>query len=377
MANDVNITIVGAGVVGLAIASHLSSTHENIYVLEQHRHFGQETSSRNSEVIHSGIYYPKDSMKARFCVRGKEMLYDLCPRVGIPFRQSGKLIVATSEEEIPELDKLNEKANNNGVYDLEFLNQDEIKELEPNIFGLRAIFSPSTGIIDSHALMKYFENQGIEHGVNMAYRSTVKSISQIEGGYRIGIQDEGGNAFSFTTTMLINCAGLESYNISQMVGIADEEYKIHFCKGEYFTVDPPKNRLVGRPVYPVPMKKLVGLGVHATVDMGDGLKLGPNAIYLSENIYDHTVDASHKMDFLNSAKKFMPFLELEDLSVDMAGLRPKIQAPGQSVKDFIIRHEKDRGFPLFINLIGIESPGLTSAMAIAEYVEKLISDTTN
>ena len=369
---DIQITIIGAGVVGLAIAEHLSKTYDNIFVIERHEHFGQETSSRNSEVIHSGIYYPHESFKAKFCVSGRDMLYDLCPDAGIPFRKCGKLIVATTEEEVTELDVLLEKAKKNGVHDLVFMNTQEIKEMEPNVFGIRALYSPSTGIIDSHALMKYFENTSRSRGVEFAYKSTVNKIDLINDSYKVDIMDGDGATFSFTSSMVINCAGLESDNIARMVGINDPSYKIHFCKGDYFTINPPKNRLVNRLVYPVPFKKLVGLGIHATVDMGDGLKLGPDATYLEENVYDYKVNESSKEKFLLAAKRFLPFLELGDLNPDMSGMRPKVQARGESVKDFIIRNEVDRGYKNFINLIGIESPGLTSSMAIAEYVKELL-----
>ena len=369
---DVNITIIGAGVVGLAIASQLSLKYQNVYVIEKNLQFGQEVSSRNSEVIHSGIYYPKGSLKAKLCVRGNQLLYELCERESIAHRKCGKLIVANSAEEESELEALCQKGWNNGVEHLSILDKDQVAGLEPNIRASRALYSPSTGIIDSHGLMKYLENSAHVRGVEMVYGTRVTGIKKENGAYLLHLKDISGELFSFTTSILINCGGLESDLIAEKAGIHDKAYRIHFCKGEYFKVNPPKNKLVSRLVYPVPGRKLVGLGIHATVDLAGGLKLGPSAFYLNENKYDYSINEDNSIHFFNAARDFFPFLAHEDLTPDMAGIRPKIQALGDPVRDFIIRNERDRGFPGFINCIGIESPGLTSALAIAEYVEELL-----
>ena len=370
---DVNITIIGSGVVGLAIASHLSSRYENIFVIEKHKHFGQETSSRNSEVIHSGIYYQEDSLKAKLCVRGKELLYKTCIEEEIQYNKCGKLIVATVEKELIALVELQKKAIKNHVYDLQMLDSQQILELEPNISAIKGLFSPSTGIIDTHGLMKHFEKTSINNGVDFAYHSEVRQISKQNGGYLLNIKDADGGSFTFSSAIVINCAGLESDKIANLLKKKnEEEYKIYFCKGEYFKINPPKNRMVNRLIYPVPGQKLVGLGIHSTIDLSGGLKLGPSAFYLDQNEYDYTVNAENGYEFYKSAKKFLPFIEPEDISPEMAGIRPKIQAPGSDAKDFIIKNEVEDGFKNFINLIGIESPGLTSSMAIAEYLEELI-----
>jgi len=374
MNTDVNITIIGAGVVGLAIAEYLSYRYDNIFVLEKNISFGQETSSRNSEVIHSGLYYPKDSLKAKLSLRGNKLIYNLCAKEDIPFNKCGKLIVATDKIEEKELDLLFVNAKGNGIDDLRFLNRDEIIALEPNISGIKALYSPSTGIIDSHGFMKYFEIKSKANGVEFAYLSKVNSIEKINEYYEISINDSNNQNFTFTTSIIINSAGLEAENISKLVGIEDESYKTYFCKGEYFSIKPPKNKLVSRLVYPVPNKNLTGLGIHSTIDLGGGLKLGPNVIYLEKNEYDYSVDEKHKEDFFQSAKKYLPFLSFDDLQIEMAGIRPKIQAPGSKTRDFIIRNEAKKGYTNFINLIGIESPGLTAAMAIAEYMEGIIID---
>jgi len=371
---DADITIIGAGVVGLAIAENVSKTHNNVFLIEKHTSFGQETSSRNSEVIHAGIYYTKDSLKARLCVEGKWMIYDYCKKYDIPFNNCGKLIVATSEEEISVIEGIRLTALKNGVDDLSFLEREQISELEPNIFALKALFSPSTGIVDSHSLMKQYETNSYNNGCQIVYGSEVTGISQIENGYKINLFDADKNNYSFTTRIIINSAGLTSDKVSEMVGISDDSLKIHFCKGEYFRINPPKNRLINRLIYPVPHQKMEGIGIHVTIDIGGGVKLGPDVKYLESNIYDYKVTPSKQEAFYKSAKKFLPFLEFDDIAPEMAGIRPKIQKPGEPLRDFYIMEETIRGYPGFINLIGMESPGLTSSIAIAKYVNGLIND---
>ena len=371
---DTDITIIGAGVVGLAIAENVSKTHNNVFLIEKHLSFGQETSSRNSEVIHAGIYYTKDSLKARLCVEGKWMIYDYCKKYDIPFNNCGKLIVATSEEEISVIKGIRLTALKNGVDDLLFLEREQISELEPNIFALKALFSPSTGIVDSHSLMKQYETNSYNNGCQIVYGSEVAGISQIENGYKINLLDTDKKNYSFTTRIIINSAGLTSDKVSEMVGIKDDSLKILFCKGEYFRINPPKNRLINRLVYPVPHQNMEGIGIHVTIDMGGGVKLGPDVKYLESNIYDYKVTASKQEAFYKSVKKFLPFLEFDDIAPEMAGIRPKIQKPGEPLRDFYIMEETSRGYPGFINLIGMESPGLTSSIAIAKYVNGLIND---
>jgi L-2-hydroxyglutarate oxidase LhgO len=369
---DAGLTIIGAGVVGLAMAEKLSRDHENVFVLEKHFTFGQETSSRNSEVIHAGIYYPANSLKASLCFRGKRMLYDFCDKYEVPYNNCGKIIIATTQEEIQELEGIQANAARNGVDDLISLDRQGILNYEPNVFGLKGIFSPGTGIIDSHRLMKQLETNAINNGCQIVYGSAVTGLKKISQGYEITLSDSDKQEFKFTSSKVINSAGLESDNVAAMVGISDEKIKIHFCKGEYFRMKPPKNKLVKRLVYPVPHKNMEGIGVHVTIDMDGGVKLGPDVTYLKENVCDYSVTKSKQEAFYLSAKKFLPFLEFDDIVPEMAGIRPKIQKSGEPARDFYIAEESARGFPGFINLIGMESPGLTASLAIAEYVSKLI-----
>ena len=369
---DSEITIIGAGVVGLAIAAKLSENCNNVFVIERNKTFGQETSSRNSEVIHAGIYYPANSLKAKLCVEGNRLLYDFCKKHEVPFNNCGKLIVATIKEEYELLNDLKQKAFNNGVDDIRFVNQNEIHELEPNIKCISALFSPSTGIIDSHSLMKQLKTNAINHGVQFVYGAKVMGINKMENGYEIRINDSDGKEYSFNTQKVINSAGLESDKISNMVGLYDESLKIKFCKGNYFRINPPKSKLVTRLVYPVPNPNMEGIGIHVTIDMGGGVKLGPDVEWMEENIYDYSVNKSLHSSFFESARKFLPFLEFEDISPEMSGIRPKVQKPGEPIRDFYIQEESEKGYPGFVNLIGIESPGLTSCLSIANYVENLL-----
>lgn len=369
---DSDLTIIGAGVVGLAIASKLSKKYSNVFVIEKHHLFGQETSSRNSEVIHAGIYYPKGSLKAKLCVEGKEMLYEFCNKYEIPYSNCGKLIVATNAAEEPALDDIKQKAINNGVHDLRFLNQEEILELEPNIFATKALFSPSTGIIETHSYMKQLETLSVNNGTQMVYHTQVTDIKKIEDGYQIHLKEVDGSTFNFTSKRIINSAGLESDLISNMLGMQDDKLKINFCKGQYFKINPPKNKLLNRLVYPVPDPNLENLGIHVTVDLSKGVKLGPDVNFLETNEYDYKVNHDSQNDFYQSVKRFLPWLKFDDLSPEMAGIRPKTQKQGGPVTDFYIQEESKQGFPGFINLIGMESPGLTASLAIADYVDTLL-----
>jgi L-2-hydroxyglutarate oxidase LhgO len=368
---EADITIIGAGVIGLAIAEKISGKYSNIFVIEKHPTFGQETSSRNSEVIHAGIYYPQGSLKAQLCVEGKSLLYDYCRENDIPVNNCGKLIVATSQEEIAVINGIKENAALNGVV-LEIMEQDRIVALEPSIIALKALFSPTTGIVDTHSLMKRFETNILNQGGQIVYGSEVTGIKKIQRGYEISLLDADKKNYSFTSAIVINSAGLTSDKISEMAGMKDEKLSINFCKGEYFRINPPKNRLINRLIYPVPHQNMEGIGIHVTIDMGGGVKLGPDVTYLESNVYDYHVDPAKQEAFWRSAKKFLPFLEYDDIAPDMAGIRPKTQKKGEPIHDFYIMEESARGNPGFINLIGMESPGMTACLAIANYVNRLI-----
>jgi L-2-hydroxyglutarate oxidase LhgO len=369
---DAETTIIGAGVIGLAIAQKFSENSKDVFIIERHSTFGQETSSRNSEVIHAGIYYPKGSLKASLCLKGKKMLYEYCAKYNVPVNHCGKLIVATSEKEIPVVNEIKRNAEGNGVDDLVEIGSDRIKEMEPNIFALKALFSPSTGVVDTHSLMKQYETNIVNSGGQIVYGSEVKGIRRIAGGYEVTLCESDQSLYTFSTRRLINSAGLTADKIAALIGITDESLKIRFCKGEYFRLRNPKNKLIQRLIYPVPVKDLEGIGVHVTLDITGGVKLGPDVTWLDSDIIDYKVDPLKQKTFFEDARKFLPFLEMDDISPEMAGIRPKLQVPGGPLRDYYIREESERGFPGFINLIGMESPGLTSSLAIADYVYSLI-----
>lgn len=369
----VDVTIIGAGIIGLSIAAQLATKAKEVCVLERNETFGLEVSSRNSEVIHAGIYYPEGSMKAKMCVEGKDMIYELCEKHKIPHKRLGKLIVACDSEELKEMEALLKSGERNGVEDLRILSSQEIRTMEPHIKAVAAIFSPSTGIIDSHALMEYCVKKARENGAMIAYKSTVVGIEKVNEGYKVSVEEPDGN-FSFVTKVLINCAGLNSDKIAELVGIdiTRAGYNIHFCKGEYFQVSHGKNSLVKRLIYPIPPSRDGVLGIHVTLDLQGRMRLGPNARYVEK--IDYTIDSSQKEAFYNSVVRFLPFIDYHDLEPEMAGIRPRLEDHGGNFRDFVVRHEYDRDLPGFINLIGIESPGLTASPALAKYVTNIVEE---
>jgi len=364
-----DFVVVGAGVIGLAIAGKLAGSNKDIIVVEKHPSFGRETSSRNSEVIHAGIYYSEDSLRAKLCVEGKRLLYEFCRKYNVPHRKLGKLIVATDEKESDILEELLQKGKNNGVDDLSLLTEKELKRTEPNVRAVSALYSPSTGIIDTHSLMKRLESSAQDKGVVFAYGCEVTNVEKKDDGYLVSIRDADGEDLSLSTETFINSAGLCSDKIAEMVGMDIDKlgYRLHYSKGEYFRVEDKKAKLLRRLVYPAPHER--SLGIHTVSDLQGQLKLGPNAFDVDEINYD--VDPSHADEFYESVKEFLPFIEKEDLSPDMAGIRSELlKVSGE--EDFIILDEEKNGFPHFINLIGIKSPGLTASLAIAKYVDAMI-----
>jgi len=365
---EANIVIVGAGVVGLAIAAKLSEKNKGVYILERNSKFGQETSSHNSGVIHSGIHYPKGSLKARLCVKGNPLVYEICEKYRIPYKKLGKLTVAIEEEEIEELERLKKQGENNGVEGLRFLERQDVKGFEPNVEVEKALFSPSTGIVEPDELMNYFYARAYENGAMLATSTEVTSLRKTDGEYEVG-GITSGEKFTIKARNVINCAGLFSDQIASMPGLDVDKlgYRLHYCKGDYFRISgkPP----VKMPVYPVP--KGAGLGIHLTPDMGGAVKLGPNDYYVDK--IDYNVE-SNEEQFRKDVKRFLPCIDKYRLQMDSAGIRPKLQGPGEGFRDFVIKHERDKNLFGLINLIGIESPGLTAAPAIAEFISEMYDE---
>ncbi|MDY6826556.1 MAG: NAD(P)/FAD-dependent oxidoreductase [Bacillota bacterium] len=372
--DKVDTIIIGAGIIGLAVAARLSARYpgRTFVIMEQHEQFGCETSSRNSEVIHAGIYYPSGTLKARLCVEGRELLYTYCEDRKIPHSRPGKLIVASTPEECASLDSLLEQAAANGVENLEMLDRKMVARLEPHIRADCALFSPSTGIVDSHALMARLEEDALQNGVLPAYCHCVTAIERHDGGYRVGFQNPDGSSDVLDCLSVVNCAGLQADRLAAAAGIDIDGagYRHHFCKGEYFSLPPAKAALVGRLIYPPPLHELTGLGIHVTKTLDGRLILGPNTIYVDE--IDYRVDPARACEFYDAVKSFLPFVELSDLEPEMAGIRGKLSGPGQPFRDFVIAEESSRGLPGLINLMGIESPGLTCCLSIARMVDSLL-----
>ena len=362
-----DITIIGAGVVGLAVAEEVSGKGKRVLVVERNTTFGQETSSRNSEVIHAGIYYTNGFLKAQLCREGNRLLYELCRERSIPHRATGKLIVATEEKEISELSAIKEKAERNGVDDLTFLSRKEILQREPSVKAVEAIFSPSTGIVDSHGLMRSFYHHAEAAGATVVFRSEVTDIQYDGSNYEVEINS---GEYRFLSAILVNCAGLHSDRIAKLAGINIDAkgYRLKYCKGDYFSISPsPGFRHL---VYPVPVKNHEGLGVHATIDLNGRVRFGPDVEYVS--VLNYAVREEKRESFYRAIRSYLPSLRLETLSPDMSGIRPKLQGPGEPERDFVIADERESGLPGLINLIGIESPGLTSCITIARRVHSLI-----
>jgi L-2-hydroxyglutarate oxidase LhgO len=383
-----NVTIIGAGVIGLAIAEGLSAEHHNVLVLEKNTSFGQETSSRNSEVIHAGIYYPTGLLKSTLCVEGSHLLYKHCKKRQIPHRKTGKLIVATSDEECAQLEAIRKQAEQNGVEDLTLIGNKQVRILEPEVRAKAALFSPSTGIIDTHGLIRSFYLQAEENGATISFRTEVTAIHRDGTHYDLEIND---GAYHVQTRTLINSAGLHADRIAALAGIDinEADYRLKFCKGNYFSASPsPK---INHLVYPVPAKNNESLGIHATLALDGRVRFGPDSRYLDaaeissrslrgaqqrgnfpSEPFDYTVDENHKASFYEAITRYLPRITMDQLHPDMSGIRPKLQGPGEPYRDFVIREESDRGFPGMINLIGIESPGITSCLAIQNKVQNIL-----
>jgi L-2-hydroxyglutarate oxidase LhgO len=370
--DKVDAVVIGAGAVGLAIASEITRSNREIYILERETSVGQGQSSRNSEVIHAGIYYAVGSLKAKLCVKANPMLYKILEENKVPYKRLGKMIVGNGEEEVKQMEQLIQKGKACGVQDLELIDSDRIHQLEPNVRGDVAVLSPSTGIMDAHGLMEAYLRKARRQagGDPLVLDTEVTGIKKSVDGYIVNTRS-GGENFDLEASVVINTAGLFSDHIAEMAGIDvdKENLRLHWCKGDYYSLSgkPPASMLV----YPPPLRDTLGLGIHSVPDLTGRLKFGPNAYYCDR--IDYKVE-SQKEPFLSDIVTYLPSVRGEDLSPDMAGIRAKLQGPGEPARDFYIQHEEKRNLPGFINLIGIESPGLTSSPAIAETVKSIVDE---
>ena len=363
------IIIIGAGVVGLAIAERLSRKYPGVLLVEKNHSFGQETSSHNSEVIHAGIYYPPGSKKAIFCREGNTLLYEFCGKNGVAHQKIGKMIVAGDLGEREDLLELKTRAESNDVGDLIFLSQKQIQEMEPDVQADDALFSPSTGIIDSHGLMRCLLLKAQDSGVVVVFRSAITGIKYDGNLYDLTVN---GGDYRIKTKMLINSAGLHADKIAAMAGmdIDKKEYRLKFCKGSYFSMSPSLH--LRHLVYPVPVRNHISLGVHATLDLAGRIRFGPDAEYT--NKIDYSVDMTKRAAFHKAVSAYLRGVNMDSLHPDMSGIRPKLQGPEEAYRDFVVQEETGAGYPGLVNLIGIESPGLTSCIPIARHVASLVEE---
>ena len=363
--DQIDCVVIGAGVVGLAVARALALQGREVMVLEAADAIGTGTSSRNSEVIHAGIYYAEGSLKARLCVQGKALLYAYCAERGIGYSRCGKLIVATSDAQVAQLHVMMTKAAANGVHDLVLLTREQARALEPQLECVAAVHSPSTGIVDSHALMLALQGDLENAGGLVVLNSALAQAECVKDAIILVAKD--GTELQVKT--VVNAAGLQAQALAgRFAGLASEFVPpSHYAKGSYFTLAgrSPFTRLI----YPVP--EAAGLGVHLTIDLGGQAKFGPDVQWV-DSPDDLVVDPARGDAFYAEVRKYWPALQGGALIPGYAGIRPKIQGPGEPARDFLIQGPAVHGVAGLVNLFGMESPGLTSALAIGEYVRRLL-----
>jgi L-2-hydroxyglutarate oxidase LhgO len=368
MSERVDAVVIGAGVVGLACARALALQGREVLVLEKAEAIGTETSSRHSEVIHAGIYYPVGSLKARFCVEGKLKMYRFLDEHGVPYKRLGKLIVATSEDQIPALQQIQDRAVRAGVDDLTFLSHNEVVAMEPDLRCVTALLSPSTGVLDSHSYMLALQGDAEERGGMIAFHAPVEGGRIDEDGIELVVG--GADPMTLKATTVVNSGGLHAQPLAaSLQGFpADKVPPQYFCKGNYYTlsgVRAPFSHLI----YPAPEQ--AGLGIHLTLDLGGQARFGPDVEWVDS--IDYTVDPRRADSFYAAVRKYWPGLPDGSLQPGYAGMRPKIQAPGTPALDFMVQGPRDHGVPGLVNLFGIESPGVTSSLAIADHVAELLA----
>jgi len=365
MTERLDCIVIGAGVIGLAVARRLARDGRDVLILEETDSIGSITSSRNSEVIHAGIYYEKDSLKAQYCVEGKKRLYDYLESRAIDHERCGKLIVAVDDAEVSRLETLEEHARSNGVNDLEWISGSEAMAMEPELNCVKALLSPSTGIFDSHSFMLSLLGDAENKGAQVAFFSSVKKGSIQDDGIVLNVMCEN-EEMTLKANTVINASGLGAHHvISNLDGFPNKHIPpSYMAKGNYFS-------LIGKSpfrhlVYPVPVS--AGLGVHYTRDLGGQGRFGPDVQWIDE--IDYSIDPERSDSFYAAIRRYWPGLPDNSLSPAYAGIRPKLQAPGEPAMDFLIQGKETHGIDGLVNLFGIESPGLTSSLAIAHAVAR-------
>jgi L-2-hydroxyglutarate oxidase LhgO len=361
--------VIGAGVIGLACASRLARSGHSVLVVEEERWIGSHTSSRNSEVIHAGIYYSPASLKARLCIEGRDLLYRWCEDHRVEHRRIGKLLVAVNPDEIAALEALQKNAVQSGVDSLLEVSAAQLRQMEPAVAGVAALLSVDTGIIDSHAYLQSLLGDAQRHGADLVLATRVSRL-QHNSAYWLVEGESCGEPFSVGVQRVINAAGLFSSQLASNIDALEARHvpQTQWCRGRYFSYSgrSPFSRLV----YPMPDVNTAGLGVHATLDMGGQVRFGPDVAWT--DTLDYQVEEVLRSDFAIAIQRYFPGLDPQRLTPGYCGIRPKLSGPGQPAEDFLIQGPKTHGLPGLVNLYGIESPGLTASLAIADHVARII-----
>jgi len=371
--DQIDVTIIGGGIVGCAVAAEAAGRGLTTVLLEQQSRLATGITARNSEVVHGGMYYPSDTLKARFCVRGRRMLKEFCLAANVPYQECGKLIVAVTEAEEPQLEHLLQLGQANGVEDLSLIDGQQLAQFEPHIQARVALYSPRTGIVSAEGAARAYAALAVERGAQILTDAPVTALERTGAGWHVTsepLPDSGREGWSHQSRLVVNAAGLYSDRVAELTGIdaTAAGYELHWVKGNYFSITPAHAGMISRLVYPVPPADDSTLGVHVCVDLGGQLRLGPDTEPI-DKVENYQVEPARREAFYRSASTFLPFLEREDLECAMAGIRPKRIRRGFA--DFVVTREDGDQHGL-INLIGIDSPGLTSSPAIAEEVGRLL-----
>lgn len=363
--------IIGAGVIGLATAYKLNQQfpRAKILLIESHNQFGSETSSRNSEVIHAGIYYPGNSLKAKLCIQGSKQLYSFCQQYSVPHKRIGKMIIASDDNDIIKLENIQKNALKNNV-SLQLIDQQTCLKLEPNIQARAALMSVNTGIIDSHQYMQTLLTLAEQQGVLFSPNTHFVSADKTQHGFKIHVNTTDGH-FSFSCRHLINSAGLYAPKVAKNIDAMENSASIpqyHYCRGHYFSYQgkAPFSHLI----YPTPNKNTAGLGIHGTLDLSGQVRFGPDIEFINE--LDYSLDEHRKSDFVQAIQRYLPSLNPDQLVPSYCGIRPKLTGLNEDPADFLIQGQKQHSIEGLINLFGIESPGLTASLAIADSITNSI-----
>jgi glycerol-3-phosphate dehydrogenase len=371
--DQANILIIGGGVIGCAIARAVSKRWQDVFLVEKFPKLGMATSTRNSGVNHSGIYYPKNSLKAQLCVAGNRLTYEFCEKHNVPFRHCGKLVVAADTHEEPELAALKKRGEDNGVEGLRLIDAAEIKKREPHIRGTAALVVPSTGIVSAEGLVHAYARVATNQGANIVTHAKAVSLAPSSKNIRVGLRigdEEDAQSETIEARCVINAAGLYADDVAAMLG--NRSWKIYPVRGEYCEVRGPRSSLINNLVYPLPHSDGLSLGVHFTKTLWGTFLLGPTATYV-EGKDNYEKNRLPIADFARSAKTLLPEIEEKDLQLGYSGLRPKLAAPDhKGIVDFVIT--RDPAVPQAIHLVGMESPGLTAAPSVAEHVSQLVAE---